>query len=134
MSTSQTVVLKERSKRNPLWSQNFLSNWFFVWVVPILKAARTSKPLLFDLRSDESSRKNVESLESTFIEMRKSNPYIRLMQRNGHHLCSAVPSFRPRVPLHCRIQICLDCFYMGRCVVSTQDFFAVPDCPRHGYR
>jgi len=52
-----------------LWSNNFLSNWFFVWVFPILARAKSQKDLKnisFNLRNQETARVNVDALDKAY--------------------------------------------------------------------
>ncbi|KAJ3156951.1 Multidrug resistance-associated protein 1 [Geranomyces michiganensis] len=58
----------ERKEPLGLWSSVFLSNWFFIWVLPILARSRISgiKNLVFKLRHDESARYNADRLEAAW--------------------------------------------------------------------
>jgi hypothetical protein len=77
LGSQQTIVVKEKgSKKIDLWSNNFLSNWFFVWVFPIIKLGKHKNPLLFrfQLREQESSRVNVESIDQAWQRELARNP------------------------------------------------------------
>ncbi|KAI8586104.1 P-loop containing nucleoside triphosphate hydrolase protein [Geranomyces variabilis] len=60
--------LNERKEPLGLWSSVFLSNWFFIWVLPILARSRNSgiKNLVFKLRQAESARYNADRLEAAW--------------------------------------------------------------------
>jgi hypothetical protein len=57
---------KKNLQKLALWSNNFLSNWFFLWVAPILSRANQRLPLTFSLRRQETARVNVDALEAAF--------------------------------------------------------------------
>ncbi|KAJ8323624.1 hypothetical protein QVD99_007208 [Batrachochytrium dendrobatidis] len=62
-----------------LWSNHFISNWFFVWVYPIVHRASTHTTSAFakiqlQLRPAESARTNTEKLESEWLRLYKEDP------------------------------------------------------------
>ncbi|KAH6576899.1 hypothetical protein BASA50_008740 [Batrachochytrium salamandrivorans] len=62
-----------------LWSSFFLSNWFYVWVFPIVARASSSSAAAFakiklQLRPDESARLNTDKLEAEWLKMYAANP------------------------------------------------------------
>ncbi|KAJ3019986.1 Multidrug resistance-associated protein 1 [Thoreauomyces humboldtii] len=63
---------RARSRNEPLtlWSAVFLSNWLFLWIFPILRAAQRLpiKKLSFRLRETESARYNADRLEAAWKE------------------------------------------------------------------
>ena len=73
-SSATVVVRKESSSTRPLihlWSNHFLSNWFFTWTFPIIALSRSAeakdssnleKLFQFRLRDGESARINVDAL------------------------------------------------------------------------
>ncbi|KAJ3358679.1 Multidrug resistance-associated protein 4 [Kappamyces sp. JEL0680] len=63
-----TLAVKEEETPLQVWSDNFLANWFFTWVGPIITAGRTKKlkDLSFRLRKGESARTNVDSLDAAW--------------------------------------------------------------------
>jgi hypothetical protein len=68
-----TVVMKTtKSHSVRLWSDNFLSNWFFLWVTPIISSARRKQPLMFGLRTKESARVNVDLLDAAWTQEAQS--------------------------------------------------------------
>jgi hypothetical protein len=77
--SQQTFVVKEEKKSSQqiqLWSNNFLSNWFFVWVFPIIKLGQRKNPLLFKfkLREQETARLNVHKLDAAWQRELERNP------------------------------------------------------------
>jgi hypothetical protein len=82
--SQQTFVIKEEmksSKQIQLWSNNFLSNWFFVWVFPIIKIGQHKNPLLFKfkLRDQETARVNVDKLDAAWQRELERNPRYHLV-------------------------------------------------------
>jgi hypothetical protein len=57
-----------------LWSNVFLSNWFFVWVFAIVARARRGV-LKFALRKQESAQVNVDALENAWNHELKQRFY-----------------------------------------------------------
>ncbi|KAH6571690.1 hypothetical protein BASA60_007031 [Batrachochytrium salamandrivorans] len=62
-----------------LWSSFFLSNWFYVWVFPIVARASSSSAAAFakiklQLRPDESARLNTDKLEAEWLKMYAASP------------------------------------------------------------
>lgn len=58
-----------------LWSQNFMSNWFFVWVFPIIKKGSLENiaNLKFVLRKQESAQVNVDLLDKAYQKELREN-------------------------------------------------------------
>ena len=58
-----------------LWSQNFLSNWFFVWVYPIISKGSLENiaNLTFILRKQESAQVNVDLLDKAYQKELREN-------------------------------------------------------------
>jgi hypothetical protein len=71
-------ILKDETKKEstiPLWSNNFLSNWFFIWVLPILFKSRTAqnpRDYKFSLRAQETAKVNVDALDKAWDDQLKS--------------------------------------------------------------
>jgi hypothetical protein len=70
-ASGNVFVIKQEDNSPPiqLWSNNFLNNWFFIWVFPILaKSKRISHvtDYKFKLRQGETSRINVDALEEAW--------------------------------------------------------------------
>jgi hypothetical protein len=63
-----TLSVKPAPKRIGLWSNNFLSNWFFIWVFPIIKRGqlRDIHSMAFKLREQETARVNVDKLDAAW--------------------------------------------------------------------
>ncbi len=90
---SQQVFVIKETKREPirLWSDNFLSNWLFVWVFPIIKLGQEKNPLLFnfELRKQETARVNVDKLDQAWQRELQANPryhfsYIAILRFTMH--------------------------------------------------
>ncbi|KAJ3274523.1 Multidrug resistance-associated protein 1 [Terramyces sp. JEL0728] len=89
--TKQIVVAVSTSSRGHnigLWSNNFLSNWFFIWVLPIIKRASPANimTLQFNLRHQETARVNVDKLEREWkfeLEANSKNPSILRAMRSA---------------------------------------------------
>ncbi|KAJ3411115.1 Multidrug resistance-associated protein 1 [Chytridiales sp. JEL 0842] len=67
-----------------VWSNNFLSNWFYLWVLPIVSVSRDNRAefstVKLNLRNGESSRVNTDKLEQAWykeVETNKSSPMFR---------------------------------------------------------
>eukprot|EP00842_Homolaphlyctis_polyrhiza_P004125 jgi/Hompol1/4713/HPOL_003833-RA len=61
-----------------LWSNIFLSNWFYLWVVPIIAKARSPKvnfaKVKLSLRHGETARVNTDLLEKHWNDEQAKNP------------------------------------------------------------
>jgi ABC-type multidrug transport system fused ATPase/permease subunit len=70
------VTLAEEKGQISLWSSNFLSNWFFVWVFPIVGKARLDSlsKLKLKLRKHESARLNVDELDKAWRKELRDHP------------------------------------------------------------
>ncbi|KAJ3408448.1 hypothetical protein HDV05_004980 [Chytridiales sp. JEL 0842] len=75
--------LISRRSRGPktqvqVWSSNFLSNWFYLWVLPVVGASRSNKiefsDVKLNLRNQETSRINTDKLESAWFAELRSKP------------------------------------------------------------
>jgi hypothetical protein len=73
--SNATIVVSDLKKKNDkitLWSEYTLSNWFFLWVFPVLKMGRFSEQqkeldcLKFEVRKEESARINVDLLDKEY--------------------------------------------------------------------
>ena len=77
-SSSSTLVLrkdksgKSQDKAIGLWSNNFMSNWFFVWTFPIIGFSRgkdvSPNSFNFKLRHQETARVNADDLTNAWNE------------------------------------------------------------------
>lgn len=75
-----TIVVKPntysaKKTTDQLWSSQFLSNWFFLWVLPIISRARgaekgiaADKVFDFSLRRGEEARVNADDLTAAWNE------------------------------------------------------------------
>jgi hypothetical protein len=68
-SSSTTLVLQGKAAKSQeigLWSNNFMSNWFFLWTFPIIGMSRSKDAspdsLSFKLRQGETARVNADAL------------------------------------------------------------------------
>jgi len=69
--TSATIIVTPAKSEAPiqLWSNNFLNNWFFLWVFPILAKSQKIANVTdykFKLRFGETSKINVDALEEAW--------------------------------------------------------------------
>lgn len=69
-SATTIVVKQDKPAAMNLWSNNFLSNWFFIWVFPIIEKGKLNNPLVlnFKLRDQEAARLNVDNLEKAWVK------------------------------------------------------------------
>jgi hypothetical protein len=80
--SQQVFVIKQEKKTIRLWSDNFLSNWFFIWVFPIIQLGKEKNPLLFnfELRKQETARVNVDKLDQAWQRELQRNPRYTFIQ------------------------------------------------------
>ena len=62
-----------KSKPLKLWSNVFLSNWFFLWTLPIIGKANSNLSLKLELRPEEQAKANVDALEKAWKESSDKN-------------------------------------------------------------
>lgn len=79
MDKESGVVVVKKNSGIQLWSSSILSNWFFVWVLPILEASPNMK---LALRPGESSKINTDLLDTAWQKQLREtgNKYRVLMQ------------------------------------------------------
>lgn len=65
---SQATIQVRKPKEIGLWSNVFLSNWFFLWVIPILSNAKpeTISNIKFNFRTQEKAKVNVNLLDEAW--------------------------------------------------------------------
>lgn len=69
-TNNSSTLLPQQKISHQLWSDSFLSNWFFVWVYPIVgegwRGVKNVTDLHFRLRLQETARVNVDDLEQAY--------------------------------------------------------------------
>ncbi|KAJ3277152.1 hypothetical protein HDV01_000204 [Terramyces sp. JEL0728] len=83
---SQATIQIKKPKELGLWSNFFLSNWFFIWVLPIIANARpeTVFNLKFNFRAQETAKVNVNLLDEAWkkqLETNRESPSIKAALR-----------------------------------------------------
>jgi hypothetical protein len=84
--SEDTLATKRNGQRQQLWSSTFLSNWFFLWMLPILTKSRqkttkfTNLSFIFDSKS--SAKPNVDQLEEAWNEQNERYHQFKISEKS----------------------------------------------------